>query len=125
MPPPQHYHPDDIPLRKPDIPSVRSSPLGPDPDIDALKTYDGPQAFSVPGNHDWFDGLQTFLRFICHRGWLGGWVLPQRKSYFALQLPHGWWLFGMDNALHEDIDVHQFQYFARFASFIYTYYNKY
>jgi hypothetical protein len=63
------------------------------------------------GDADWFDGLDTFMRYICHRSWLGGWFLPQQKSYFALQLPHGWWIFGLDQALHGDIDIFQFKYF--------------
>lgn len=61
---------------------------------------------------DWFDGLNTFMRFICHKSWLGGWFMPQKKSYFALQLPKGWWVFGLDLALHCDIDVYQFKFFA-------------
>lgn len=61
---------------------------------------------------DWFDGLHTFMRYICHKSWLGGWLLPQKKSYFALQLPKGWWIFGLDLALHCDIDVYQFKFFA-------------
>ncbi|MCI05213.1 calcineurin-like metallo-phosphoesterase superfamily protein, partial [Trifolium medium] len=79
---------------------------------DKLKQYDGPQCFVIPGNHDWFDGLQTFMRYICHRSWLGGWLMPQRKSYFALQLPKRWWVFGLDLALHGDIDVYQFKFFT-------------
>ena len=66
-------------------------------------------------NADWFDGLHTFMRYICHRSWLGGWMLPQQKSYFALKLPHGWWIFGLDQALHGDIDVFQFKYFSDIA----------
>lgn len=61
---------------------------------------------------DWFDGLQTFMRYICHKSWLGGWFMPQKKSYFALQLPKGWWVFGLDLALHCDIDVYQFKFFS-------------
>jgi hypothetical protein len=64
---------------------------------------------------DWFDGLDTFMRYICHRSWLGGWLLPQQKSYFALHLPHGWWVFGLDQALHGDIDIFQFKYFSDIA----------
>ncbi len=75
----------------------------------ALARYDGPTAFAIPGNHDWIDGLETFQRFIQHRGWLGGWLLPQEKCYWALALPHGWWLFGLDLALNEDIDICQCQ----------------
>lgn len=41
------------------------------------------------------------------QGWIGGWLLPQEASYFALALPHGWWLFGLDLALVDDIDMCQ------------------
>jgi len=62
---------------------------------------------------DWFDGLNTFMRYVCHKSWLGGWFMPQKKSYFALQLPKGWWVFGLDLALHGDIDVYQFNFFSK------------
>ena len=42
-----------------------------------LKQYDGPTCFAIPGNHDWIDGLETFQRHIQHKGWLGGYLLPQ------------------------------------------------
>ncbi|KAG7941535.1 hypothetical protein I3843_16G049900 [Carya illinoinensis] len=80
-----------------------------------VKPYEGPRCFLIPGNHDWFDGLHTFMGHICHRSWLGGWFMPQRNSYFALKLPKGWWLFGLDLALHGDIDVYQFQFFSKLA----------
>jgi hypothetical protein len=60
------------------------------------------------GVTDWIDGLRTFMRNICHKRWLGGWLMPQKKSYFALQLPKGWWVFGLDLALDADIDRDQF-----------------
>ncbi|KAL4423131.1 hypothetical protein ABPG77_004814 [Micractinium sp. CCAP 211/92] len=81
----------------------------------ALRAYDGPSLFAVPGNHDWIDGLECFQRHIQHKGWMGGWLMPQEKSYFAVRLPHGWWLFGLDLALVDDIDMDQFSYFARIA----------
>ncbi len=34
-------------------------------------------------------------------------VMQQEKSYYALRLPHGWWLFGLDLALVDDIDMCQ------------------
>ena len=74
--------------------------------------FSGPQAFCIPGNHDWYDGLETYIRMICCSKWLGGWLLPQTTSYFALKLPHNWWIFGCDNGLAEDMDVPQFQYFS-------------
>ncbi|XP_058089774.1 uncharacterized protein LOC131236542 [Magnolia sinica] len=100
--PPPWYKPEHIAVKKPELPSG----------VSELKQYDGPQCFVIPGNHDWFDGLHTFMRYICHKSWLGGWFLPQKKSYFALQLPKGWWIFGLDQALHGDIDVFQFKFFA-------------
>ncbi|CAA2972038.1 uncharacterized protein LOC111374230 isoform X2 [Olea europaea subsp. europaea] len=101
--PPFYYKDEHIAVNKPELPCG----------VADLKQYDGPQCFVIPGNHDWFDGLQTFMRFICHKSWLGGWFMPQKKSYFALQLPKGWWVFGLDLALHCDIDVYQFKFFSQ------------
>jgi len=42
-----------------------------------MQEYDGPVCFAIPGNHDWLDGLECFLRYICCRDWMGGWLLPQ------------------------------------------------
>lgn len=100
--PPPCYKQDHIAVNKPELPDG----------VAELKQYDGPQCFLIPGNHDWFDGLHTFMRYICHKSWLGGWFMPQKKSYFALQLPKRWWVFGLDLALHNDIDVYQFKFFA-------------
>lgn len=50
------------------------------------------------------------------RGWLGGWALPQERSYFSLRLPQGWWLLALDTALTGDIDAAQLRYFGRVAS---------
>ncbi|KAK9270823.1 hypothetical protein L1049_026409 [Liquidambar formosana] len=100
--PPMWYKPELIAVNKPELPCG----------VSELKQYDGPQCFIIPGNHDWFDGLNTFMRYICHKSWLGGWLMPQKKSYFALQLPKRWWVFGLDLALHGDIDVYQFKFFS-------------
>ncbi|KAF5444981.1 hypothetical protein F2P56_034072 [Juglans regia] len=75
----------------------------------------GPKCFVIPGNHDWFDGLQTFTKYICEKKWLGGWYMPQKTSYFALKLPQRWWVFGLDLALDGDIDTYQFQFFSNLA----------
>ncbi|KAG2491434.1 hypothetical protein HYH03_010220 [Edaphochlamys debaryana] len=126
FPPPPHFHAGRLVVHKPDLPPVwgvheaafpgdlrglspRSSRHA---SSAALRRYGGPSAFAIPGNHDWFDGLETFTREIQHKGWLGGWLLPQEKSYFALRLPAGWWLFGFDLALVRDIDMQQYRYFA-------------
>jgi hypothetical protein len=34
----------------------------------------------------------------------------QEKSYFALRLPAGWWVFGLDLALLGDIDMLQYRW---------------
>ena len=77
-----------------------------------LRAYHGPQAFVLPGNHDWFDGLDTFARYFMHRSWFAGWLLPQTRSYFALRLPCKWWMFAVDLSLTLDIDPAQYQFFA-------------
>lgn len=77
---------------------------------------EAPHLFAVPGNHDWYDGLTSFIRLFCHRRWIGGWQTQQRRSYFACKLPHGWWLWGIDVQLDSDVDLPQFQYFEGLAS---------
>lgn len=37
-------------------------------------------------------------------------LASQEKSYFALHLPHGWWVFGLDLALVDDIDIVQYRW---------------
>ena len=71
--------------------------------------------FALAGNHDWYDGLTGFLRLFCQRRWIGGWKTRQRRSYFALRLPHHWWLLGTDFQLHSDIDQPQNDYFREVA----------
>ncbi len=74
-----------------------------------------PRVFAIPGNHDWYDSLVSFTRLFCSRRWFAGWRTRQRRSYFALKLPHNWWLVGTDVQLASDIDVPQVKYFRRIA----------
>jgi hypothetical protein len=53
-----------------------------------------PRMFAVPGNHDWYDGLTSYMRLFCQQRWIGGWQTRQTRSYFALKLPQRWWLLG-------------------------------
>jgi hypothetical protein len=71
-----------------------------------------PDMYATPGNHDWYDGLVSFLRLFCTGGWIGGWRTRQRRSYFALQLPNRWWIWAIDIQLDTYIDDVQLQYFA-------------
>lgn len=77
-----------------------------------------PRLFAIPGNHDWYDGLSAFTRLFCTDvggRWLGGWRTEQTRSYFALRLPGGWWLVGVDSQLHADLDPPQIEYFRTVA----------
>ena len=75
-----------------------------------------PHAFAIPGNHDWYDSLISFSRLFCSKRWFGGWRTRQSRSYFALKLPHGWWLLGTDTQLGSDIDAPQVEYFKGVAA---------
>ncbi|HWV15659.1 MAG TPA: hypothetical protein VN030_09505 [Cellvibrio sp.] len=70
-----------------------------------------PHLYALPGNHDWYDGLTSFMRLFCQNRWIGGWKTQQLVSYFAIQLPHNWWLFAVDIQLGADIDKPQLDYF--------------
>lgn len=74
-----------------------------------------PCLYAVPGNHDWYDGLTSFLRLFCHQRWIGGWQTQQKRSYFAVKLPHRWWLWGIDIQLEADIDLPQIEFFEKIA----------
>lgn len=76
---------------------------------------DRPSLFVLPGNHDWYDGLTNFLRLFCQGRSLGNWHSKQRRSYFALKLPHNTWLLGIDVQLNADIDYPQLCYFKEIA----------
>ncbi|MBX3157473.1 MAG: hypothetical protein KF773_15970 [Deltaproteobacteria bacterium] len=70
-----------------------------------------PDLYAVPGNHDWYDSLVAFTRRFCAKRWFAGWRTQQRRSYFAVKLPRGWWLIGTDVQLGSDIDAEQLAYF--------------
>ena len=88
-----------------------------------------PDVFAVPGNHDWYDGLRTFFHLFCRRtiksegeaeisrngNTIGGRQTHQTRSYFALKLPKGWWLWGTDSQLAGYIDQPQVDFFQYVA----------
>ena len=75
-----------------------------------------PALYALPGNHDWYDGLVSFMRLFLNKGWFAGWRTWQTRSYFALKLPHRWWLVGVDIQLDSDIDMDQLEYFKWIAN---------
>jgi hypothetical protein len=76
---------------------------------------DNPEMYAIPGNHDWYDGLTSFMRVFCQRKEIGGWLTRQSRSYFALELPHRWWLWGIDVQFDAYIDLSQLEYFKAIA----------
>jgi hypothetical protein len=76
---------------------------------------DGPHKVvaAIPQNHDWFDSASTFCRYFVaqDKGDFLGARTPQRQTYFALKLPHGFWVLGVDWALTGDLDRQQFEAF--------------
>lgn len=75
-----------------------------------------PHVFAIPGNHDWYDSLVAFTRLFTARRWFAGWRTRQSRSYFALKLPHNWWLLGTDVQLGSDIDGPQMAYFQNLTA---------
>ena len=83
---------------------------------DRVAERDRPLMVVLPGNHDWYDGLTSFLRFFTQERPIGGWRTEQKRSYFAVQLPHRWWLLGLDSQFSNDLDEPQLQYFEQHVS---------
>lgn len=77
---------------------------------------DGPRKTlaAIPQNHDWFDSASTFCRYFVNfdKGAVIGARTPQRQTWFAARLPHGWWVLGLDFALAGDLDRQQFESFC-------------
>jgi hypothetical protein len=76
-----------------------------------------PSLYALPGNHDWYDGLTAFIRLFAKNGKdsIGGWRAAQARSYFAIQLPHRWWLYAVDTQFGAYIDSPQLEYFREAA----------
>lgn len=75
----------------------------------------GPTLFALPGNHDWYDGLTSFLRVFAQGRPFGGWRTEQTRSYFAVKLPHRWWLYAIDTQFDDYVDAPQLEYFRTAA----------
>ena len=76
--------------------------------------------FAVPGNHDWYDGLNAFDSLFCSSrdrlsegkgNMIGGWQCQQHRSYWAIRLPHDWWIWGADIQFSKYLDTPQVSYF--------------
>lgn len=91
-----------------------------------------PHLYAIPGNHDWYDGLNSFFGLFCRRRvihedhdlgisregkTIGGRQTQQTRSYFAIELPHNWWVWGTDSQLEGYIDQPQIDYFQHAAAY--------
>jgi hypothetical protein len=81
--------------------------------------------FAIPGNHDWYDGLAAFDSLFCaardklsgrNSNRIGGWQPQQHRSYWAIKLPHNWWIWGADIQFSKYLDAAQVNYFTTIAS---------
>ena len=78
--------------------------------------------FVLPGNHDWYDGLNSFDFLFCQARYgkhfgnnLGSLQFQQHRSYFAVRLPHNWWILGADIQFSDYLDSGQTRYFQAVA----------
>jgi hypothetical protein len=83
------------------------------------------KVFAIPGNHDWYDGLNAFDSVFCssrdrlneEKGeQIGGWRCHQHRSYWALKLPYNWWVWGTDIQFSKFLDSSQVAYFRSVAA---------
>ncbi len=71
--------------------------------------------YAVPGNHDWYDGLASFMAVFADQRAIGRFRTQQRSSYFAIKLPHGFWIFAVDIGLSGELDRRQVEHFQDLA----------
>ncbi len=77
--------------------------------------------FVLPGNHDWYDGLNSFDFLFCQArygnadGRMGSLYFTQHRSYFAVRLPYNWWIWGADIQFSDYLDSGQTRYFQAVA----------
>jgi hypothetical protein len=97
--------------------------------LDPWPKHKRPALFAIPGNHDWYDGLNAFFGLFCRRRVqpkvgigiarngkvIGGRQTYQTRSYFAIELPGNWWLWATDSQLEGYIDQPQIDYFQHAA----------
>lgn len=80
--------------------------------VNAKKTL----LLSIPGNHDWYDGLTTFCRMVCQEKIIGNYKTIQKRSYFAFKIKSNTHIIGVDNQLLGDIDIPQVKYFKDYIN---------
>jgi hypothetical protein len=89
--------------------------IGPYRSVAPCRPADPALLMAVPGNHDWYDGLTSFLRIFGQRRFVGPFATRQSRSYFAVKLPGPWWLWGIDIQFDTYIDEVQLSFFRELA----------
>ncbi len=71
---------------------------------------------AIPGNHDWYGGHRHFEDVFVHADTFADhYRLRQTERWWALSLPEGWWMWGLDTALDNTVDDAQLAYFQNAA----------
>lgn len=80
----------------------------------AISIRGGPRMYIMPGNHEYYDGLENFTKLIINRDNIGRWKTPAKSPYFAVKLPYKWWVFCLDpgSDASQDLDPAQIAYFT-------------
>lgn len=77
-----------------------------------------PMVVALPGNHDWMGGVEHFEEVFVGMDatGLGEWKAGQPTRWFCIKLPGGWWMWGLDSGLGDDLGEEQQAYFADAAT---------
>ena len=74
---------------------------------------------AIPGNHDWYGGPEHFEDvFVNADDFAGHYRLQQSERWWAVQLPKGWWMWGIDTALDNTLNADQVAYFQQAAALL-------
>ena len=78
-----------------------------------------PTLVAIPGNHDWLGGIEEFVTmFRSGRRFAGQWKTPQTENWWHVKLPQGWWLWGIDTGLDNELVGPQVEYFKEAAKLL-------
>jgi hypothetical protein len=90
--------------------------MGFEPDDPDAPTSADPTLVAIPGNHDWLGGIEHFVSmFASERKFAGHWKTVQSENWWHVKLPQGWWLWGIDTALENELVGPQREYFTQAA----------
>ncbi len=90
--------------------------MGLEAEESGVPTDPDPTLVAIPGNHDWLGGIDHFISmFASGRTFAGHWKTVQSENWWHVKLPQGWWLWGIDTALENELVGAQREYFTEAA----------